>query len=407
VQRGFVTPERTALIASSHRAYAVSEKIAMGDGIADGTQVLEAARTAARSFVHFDMQAIAERCDAVISAALFGALGGTGVLPFPRAAFEAVLGSRGAAADANRRAFALAWERAERGGSEPAIAPEPAATMPAGVALAERIRERLPAPAWATAWEACRQLADYQDARYAEEYLGILERVAAVDASAGGAARGHELTRLAARHLALWMSYQDAIRVASQKTRAARYAEIRREVRAAADELVYPVEFMHPRLEEICDVLPRALGAWIMGSPALAAWLRRFIAHGRRLQTYTLGGFLQLSVLAALRPIRRHTLRFAVERERCEHWLARVLAAAPHSYDLALQLVRCQRLLKGYGDTQARGWRSFACIMAFVADAPASDDTARTVARLREAALADEEGKALETTLAGLRDQRV
>jgi hypothetical protein len=45
--------------------------------------------------------------------------------------------------------------------------------------------------------------------------------------------------------------------------------------------------------------------------------------------------------------------------------------------------------------------------MAFVADAPASDDTARTVARLRDAALADEEGKALETTLAELRDPRV
>jgi len=33
MQRGLVSPDRTTLIASSHRAYAVSEKIAPGDGV--------------------------------------------------------------------------------------------------------------------------------------------------------------------------------------------------------------------------------------------------------------------------------------------------------------------------------------------------------------------------------------
>ena len=82
-----------------------------------------------------------------------------------------------------------------------------------------------------------------------------------------------------ARHLALWMGYQDVIRVASQKTRAARHAEIRREVHAGAEEFVYPVEFMHPRLEEICDLLPRALGARAFGT------LAEFREHTRLKET--------------------------------------------------------------------------------------------------------------------------
>ena len=46
MQRGLVTPDRTTLIASSHRSYAVSEKIAPGDGIGDPAKVHEAARAA-------------------------------------------------------------------------------------------------------------------------------------------------------------------------------------------------------------------------------------------------------------------------------------------------------------------------------------------------------------------------
>src|SRR6187401_2853827 len=56
IMRGFVTPDRTTLIASSHRIAAVSEKTEPGDGRASSTRVLEAARAASRHFVAFDME---------------------------------------------------------------------------------------------------------------------------------------------------------------------------------------------------------------------------------------------------------------------------------------------------------------------------------------------------------------
>ena len=47
ILRGFVTPDRTTLITSTHRALAVSEKMVPGDGIASSEEVMAAAGIAA------------------------------------------------------------------------------------------------------------------------------------------------------------------------------------------------------------------------------------------------------------------------------------------------------------------------------------------------------------------------
>ena len=95
VQRGLVTPDRTTLIASTHRVYSIAEKIALGDGRADSANLIAHAQRAAKTFVRFDMAQAAEQAGSVISAVLFGALAGTGVLPFSRAQFEATIARGG------------------------------------------------------------------------------------------------------------------------------------------------------------------------------------------------------------------------------------------------------------------------------------------------------------------------
>ena len=42
IQRGFVTSDRTTLIASTHRVYSMTEKIAIGDGKVDSEQLIAA-----------------------------------------------------------------------------------------------------------------------------------------------------------------------------------------------------------------------------------------------------------------------------------------------------------------------------------------------------------------------------
>src|ERR1700742_4584728 len=60
IQRGLVTPDRTTLISSTHRTYAISEKSAMGRGAADSEGLLELVRTQAKRVVLFDMEQTAE-----------------------------------------------------------------------------------------------------------------------------------------------------------------------------------------------------------------------------------------------------------------------------------------------------------------------------------------------------------
>ncbi len=139
IMRGFVTPERTTLIASSHRIAAVSEKIEPGDGRASSPKVVEAAEAASLRFISFDMEQIAVENGTMISASLLGALAGSGALPFTRESFEAAIKAGGRGADASLAAFGAAYDRARGMASKEAVSipPHPASAplghpLPAG-----------------------------------------------------------------------------------------------------------------------------------------------------------------------------------------------------------------------------------------------------------------------------------
>ena len=125
VERGFVTPDRTLLIASTHRVFAMTEKIALADGRTDAAALLAGCRDAARQLVAFDMAALADATGSVLSAVLFGALAGSGALPFPRTAFEAAIRRGKVGVTGSLAAFGAAFEAA-RAGETTVAAPAPA-----------------------------------------------------------------------------------------------------------------------------------------------------------------------------------------------------------------------------------------------------------------------------------------
>lgn len=402
ITRGFVTPDTTTLIASTHREYAISEKSAMGDNIADADTVIAAARERAKRLVAFDMKAQAEMAGSVISSALFGALAGSGALPFGRAAYEDTIRRSRHMVEANLDAFAVAYEQAQASDAEPAKARSPArpalaaglpkAKTPKGQALLDRIAADHPAKAHDTLVEGVKRCADYQDLRYASDYLDRLGPIAAI----GDAA----LLDDTARHLALWMTYEDTIRVADLKTRASRFARSEAEVQARPGQIVYLTEFMHPRVSELADTLPAPIGRRLMASARAQRLLGRILSKGRTVQTAKLSGFLLLYSLAALRPLRRITLRHGREMGEIGRWLGRITRIAEEDKDLAGEVARCQRLIKGYGDTHARGLANFSRLMATADRLRGRQDAAKTMASLREAALADDAGKTLAAKLA-------
>jgi indolepyruvate ferredoxin oxidoreductase beta subunit len=397
--RGFVSPDRTTVVTSTHRVYGITEKSALGDGIADSKAVLAALKSEARRLVSCDMDAICAETGSVISSVLFGALAACGVLPFPRELYEKAIATGGVAVEASLKGFTAGFERALTSApAAGAVAPGPPPTTEQGRRLDRKVRAGFPAHLHGLIVEGVRRCMDYQDAAYADTYLARLTEVLRSDSAAGGLAHGFALTAAAARHLALWMSYEDTIRVADLKTRRSRFERFRGEVRAAPEQVVYVTEFMHPRYQELCDTLPAALGRRLGQSDRAARLLGPLFRRGRHVNTAKLSGFLPLFLLARLRPFRRGTLRYRVEQDRIEAWLAR-LAASTGDYDLAVEIAECQRLIKGYGDTHARGLKSYEVIMQFVDRGTGRADLAAAVRRLRSAALADEEGRALESTL--------
>ena len=399
VVRGLVTPERTTLVASSHRVYGITEKSALGDGIADANAVLAALRSEARRLVCYDMEAACARTGSVISSVLFGALAAAGALPFARELYEQAIRRGGVAVAANLAGFAAGFEQALKDAPAAGLIPPGAPpTSDAGRRLAVRIRATFPAHLQGITVEAVRRLMDYQDAAYAELYLNRLSEVLLWDEAAGGLNHGFALTAAVARHLALWMSYEDTIRVADLKTRRRRFERFRGEVSAAPDQIVYVSEYMHPRLQELCETLPAALGERLARSRAAARWLGALFRRGRRVNTAHIGGFLALHLLAGMRRWRRGTWRYRIEQARIDGWLAQIRGRAG-AYDLAVEIAECQRLIKGYGDTHARGLRHFAAIMQFVERESGRPQLAAQVRRLRSAALADEDGRELDSAL--------
>ena len=410
MQRGLVTG-RTTLIASSHRIYAIQEKSHMGDGRTDSRRVRELAGERAKRYIEFDMQAMAEANGSVISAAMLGAICGSGALPFAAERYVEAIQASGIEAASSTRTFEAARRAAARsvaGAAPPtgsATGGSPATETPREgsrarsflpAALEERIRTHVPAAAQDVAREGVHRMIDYQDVAYAGLYLDRLDATIALEHAGSG---GFELTESVARGLALWMSFEDTIRVADLKIRTARSKRVLQEVRPSPGQLVQVTEFMKPRIEEICGTLPVALGNWILRSQRPRRWLTR-MTGGRQIATSSIGGFLQLYWLAGLRRWRRKTLRYSQEQARIERWLKLIGSVAQQNYALAVEIADCQQLVKGYGETHERGAASFDAILADVHVWQRRTDAAERVRTLRAAALADDQGIALSKALA-------
>lgn len=404
ILRGLVTPDRTTLILSTHRDYTISEKSGLGDDRVDDQVLLASARAQARKLIAFDMAAVAEANRSVISAVILGSLAGSNALPFARASYREAVRHAGIAVEQSLAAFEASAQAAAQspapsappaGASRVAATPVYRATHPKVQQLLERIRTEFPTLLTPVLVSGVRRLIDYQDIDYAASYLDRLAPFCKLDS----VAQGYRLSDALARGLALWMSFEDTIRVADLKTRGERVGRIREEVKAGATQLVQVTEFMKPRVEEICGTLPSRLGRFALNSPGIHKALGRF-TQDRQISTSTLTGFLLLRSIARLARWRRGTLRYAEEHARISAWLADIAAVQAGNYDLAVEIAECQRLVKGYGDTHARGLKNFERVMTAAKALAGTPQAAAHLRRWHAAALKDEDGAALERELA-------
>jgi indolepyruvate ferredoxin oxidoreductase beta subunit len=411
IANGFVTPDRTFAIASVSRFFAMDEKIAIGDGRVDPQRLREAIEANAREALLIDMAELARKSGSIVSAVMLGAIAGCGRLPIQPETFEAAIRKDGKAVDANLRGFRAGLEAAR------------AKTAPAPVTVAKRhtkigaladvqtleqeAAQRFPAAAMPIVAEGLRRLTKYQDARYARLYLDRLAPINDLDARGNA---GGKLVAETARHLAVRMSYEDVIRVAEAKIAPERMQRIaQQELRATNGEPFTVHDFLKPGFEELCQVLPPFLARPILSLATRKGWLGR-VYFGMEINSTSVSGYLRFLMLAKLKRLRRRGYRFAQEQAQIENWLALIADAARLSPALALEVAECARLIKGYGDTHARGTGNFHTIemnvirpaLAGRIPAPRAIDA---IASARTAALLDPEGEGLAKCIAAIGGQ--
>ena len=396
IQRGFVTPDRTSLIASSHRVFSMTERVAMADGRVDEEALLTACRAAANRFICFDMMRMAEQSGSVISAVIFGALAGAGLLPFDRQAFEQTIREGGVGVNASLKAFASGFAAASGELITPPDAPEQPVKQTVLQRLHHQAREQFAPQALPLIEAGIDQCLDWQDPAYARLYLERLQPFAALDQARGD--QDHQLLQEVARQLALAMSYEDTIRVADLKIRSSRFERVAKEVGLKDGQLLEIREYLHPRLQEIVETLPAFLGRFIVTTGWLKSLIERMTSEGKTVETTSIRGFVMLYLVAGLRRWRRSNLRYAYEQTSIQQWLDLVLDTARRDYALAVELAELRGLVKGYGDTHARGTDNFNRICAVLPQLE-GPQASQTVMALRKAANADDTGKALDAAL--------
>ena len=405
LENGLVSPDRTTLIASTHRIYAMAERTALGDGSFDTQGIMTAARKLSHHLVMDDLVELARRRNTALNAIILGAIAGTKLFPFPNAALETAITTRGVSVASNLDGFHAGLEL----GNTQSVTKKSgdlnnASSLSGHVAhpLITRARQSLPAAALDVIEPGIARLIDYQDTEYAALYLDRLERIAATDQETKQP-DNTTLTREAARHLALWMSYEDVMRVADLKSRRKRITRVRQESGATPNEPVRITEFLNPGIEEFATLLPASIGRSLMRWADI-----RGITHRLHLRMHvrsdTIWGMVRLRFLAWLSVRRRNSHRYVLEQAMIEHWLGTAIQAAKIDLNFAFEVICCARLIKGYSDTRERANRHFDQLFERIVTPALNGKLAPAAATtwLKNgctAALSDDEGRKLKDVL--------
>jgi indolepyruvate ferredoxin oxidoreductase beta subunit len=407
IGNGLASADRTLVISASSRALTTAEKMTMGDGRRPEGPLLDV--VAAHSLRHhvMDMARLCQESGTLVSAVMLGGIAGSGLLPFTRDHHEAVLAGPTKAAQASLRGFAAAFDLVTRQREQAQYVEQvmkpaaPTASESSSAVLPDDVAAKFPAVLHPLMGLAHQRLVEYQGPAYAHLYVQRLERLMHAESKSPDSTR--PVTAEATRWLALWMAFDDIIRVADLKSRASRWDRVTQEVKAKEGDVLKVYDHFKPGVPELAALLPQGL------ANRLLRWDRARVAKGQapwsmplKVARHALWGMASLRLLASLRVLRPLGSRYATEQALIEEWLGGIEAATRLSPSLGLELARCGQLIKGYGSTNERGKDNLLHILRHVCGAAAAvplAEQAAAVARIRQAALQDEAGQALDQAL--------
>jgi indolepyruvate ferredoxin oxidoreductase, beta subunit len=323
ILNGLVTPDKTHLIASTHRVFTMAEKMAGGEGVFEGEKLQEAARVAAKSSLLFDMT----KSRVSINAVMCGAIAQK--LPIARIHFENAIKASKLNVESNLQGFAF------------------------GYGAQQEVEER-DKPSFPIMQEGIKRLISYQNEAYAKLYVERIERVKAYS-------QVEPFIEEVARCLALRMSFEDIVRVAQLKISKDRFASVEAEIKAGTRPHII-IDHFKPGIEELASLMPPRFGAWLIAYATKKGFIGTAYL-GMKVKTNTIFGFLRIWLLSKLKFLRPSGYRFHEEQKQIESWLNHVQQAYALSPELAFAIVRLSEVIKGYSDTIKRGHGAYTAII--------------------------------------------
>lgn len=395
VAYGLVSPDRTKVVASTHRFYSIHEKIALGDGRADTAALDAMVRHFAHQVLTTDVARLAQEQQTQTNAVLLGLA--SQVLPLSADAFRAAIRGDGRSVGSNLRGF--------EAGRGLANSPEPDLRASAALAPSPITKDGaydltgIPIECHTIVLEGIRRLTEFQSAAYAQRYVDHVRRFSAMKPATGA------FLTVLARHLAVRMSSEDVVRVAQLKLRQSRIARVTAEARARPGEIVRITEYLKPGWGELLSMLPTPVAR--AGLKCVDAVGAGTLSFPLRVHTTGIRGQILLRLLAAMRPLRPSSLRAREERRWLNEWLALIERVLPGDPQAALEIVETARLVRGYGETWERGnrnWRTIVdhVITPLLADSPRVGQLGDAILQARLAAQADDSGKRLGAMVGAL-----
>ncbi len=348
LEGGYVT-NQTTVITTTERVYSTAEKSIAGDGSLSTVPILEAIEKTARRLVRVDVSGSGKQANA----RMLGAIIQSGLLPLTAQDARQAIASVGLAVEMNLAGFESGFDYQSReNGSNGSDSPVPVPNYDAAPPGFESEMNEFPESLRWIVGHALARLVDYQNEKYAQNYLARLKPVFAMDKKIG-LERNLVLTQKVAQRLAAWMSQEDIFRVAQLKTKKGRFARIREEVDAKADEPVKVVDFFSPGQVELSSALPLFLSR--LFSKRIGIKSRSNFALHLSWPTSSPLGYAGLKFLSLLRVIRQLSAGFHKEQQAIQTWLEAVQVAAGVDYSLGCATAELAIWARGYGDVRERG----------------------------------------------------
>ena len=428
-------PKQTCVISSSNRALTTMEKMGLGDSRVPDETLIDLIKQFSLRHHILDMGEIAKQSGTIISSVMLGCLGASGLLPFRKEHFEkAIQGTNkelSSSQTASLKGFHSGWSTIEQQIKNTQFIEKVIKSIDStnnddvSMNAYGRLNLKIPAKTFELFPPEVQhilnlgyaRLVDYQDYNYANLYL---ERVLSVwnteqEAHKSQRAELHTLqqnitpwaaTLEAARWTALWMAFDDIVRVAELKNKRNRFAQIRKDTKAKSHDIVQVYDHFKPGIAELAGLLPEFLAT------PLTQWERKRVRSGLpglelkiKLHSSSVAGALVLQFLSRLKWLRKLGTRYGFEQKGIDAWLDCVRESIRSDITLGQEVAACGRLIKGYGSTNIRAHENLSYILKSLtenssmrSDLPKSE----IVRQARINALKEESGKSLDVFLNGL-----